>query len=146
MDVYAENILDHYRHPRNKGKLETGTCAHHESNPSCGDDLTVEIVVEDDILQAIGWDGVGCAISQAAISMLCEEAEGLKVDDILGPANRSSAERSGGWSKDDIYELLGVPIGPRRFKCALLCLHTLKNALRTAEGLEPQSWLDTVGV
>lgn len=132
MDLYAETILDHYRDPRNSG---TGSGAHtsmSEDNPACGDHLTVHLWIKDDKIQKIEWEGEGCAISLAGMSMLSEELEGIKVKDVLS------------MKKDDIYELLGVPIGPRRFKCALLCLHTIKNAIRSFQGKEPQSWLETV--
>ena len=134
MDVYAENILDHYRSPRGKGKTDNATVVHEEINHACGDAITVYVTIKDGVIEALSWDGTGCAISQAAMSMVTEEWIGQKTDVILST------------SKDDIYNMLGVPIGPRRFKCALLCLHTLKNALRKAGGLETQSWLDTVEV
>jgi nitrogen fixation NifU-like protein len=82
----------------------------------------------------VQWSGTGCAISQAAMSMLSEELAGMKTSDL----EKMKTEH--------IYELLGVPVGPRRFKCALLCLHTLKNALRVHAGNEPQGWLETVAL
>ena len=134
MDVYAENILDHYRNPRFKGEVEDPTVSHSEANHSCGDQLSVSLKISDGKITEIGWQGTGCAISQAAMSMLAEELEGMLVE---------NAEQL---SKAEIIELLGVPIGARRTKCALLCLHTLKNALRAATGKDPQSWLQTVEV
>jgi nitrogen fixation protein NifU and related proteins len=132
MDIYADTILHHYRSPQNKGPLPGATVEHEEINLSCGDTLTVRLKIDDGMISALAWDGTGCAISQAAMSMLSEELEGKTLKDI-------EALR-----KDDIYALLGVPIGPRRYKCALLALHTLKNAIRKAQGLQTQSWLDTV--
>jgi nitrogen fixation NifU-like protein len=76
---------------------------------------------------------MGCAISQASMSMLGEELEGKTIAELAELGQRT------------MYELLGVPIGPRRFKCALLSLHTLKNALRKANHEKPQGWIDTVG-
>lgn len=124
MDLYAENILDHYRHPRGKKEGATG---HSETNPTCGDELIINI-------KDRSWSGVGCAISQAAMSMLFEEMEEMSDEDI---------EKL---SKQDIFDMLGVPIGSRRTKCALLCLHTLKNALRKSRGEEPQTWIETVEI
>ncbi len=142
MDVYAENILDHYRNPRGKAPLPEGTSfandragatvTHEEVNVSCGDSLTLSLALEDGKLTGLGWDGSGCAISQAAMSMLAEDLEGKTIDDLNA------------LTKDDIYTMLGVPVGPRRMKCALLCLHTLKNALRKAKGHPLQGWTDTV--
>ncbi len=148
MDLYAENILDHYRHPRNKNLPSPsgrgvgarpapersdwcggeGLVVHEEVNLSCGDSLTISLVITDDRITEIGWDGNGCAISQAAMSMLSEELMGKSLKEIEL------------MEKKDIYELLGVPVGPRRFKCALLCLHTLKNAMRKMRGENAQGW------
>ena len=134
MNLYAENILDHYRHPRGKKHVASPTVAHEEVNVSCGDTLTLNLKIEDGMIKEIGWEGTGCAVSQASMSMLSEELEGMSVAD---------AERLG---KAEINALLNVPIGPRRFKCAFLSLHTLKNALRTLRAEKPQGWLETVGV
>ncbi len=134
MDVYADNILDHYRHPRGKDVIADANASHSEANISCGDTLSIDLVVEDGKVAKIGWQGNGCAISQAAMSMIAEELEGktLEYIDAL--------------TKENVFELLGVPIGTRRIKCALLSLHTLKNTLRKFAGKAPQSWLDTVEV
>jgi nitrogen fixation NifU-like protein len=134
MDLYADNVLDHYKHPRNTGSLKKATVTHREENLSCGDDLTIELLIAKGLIADIRWQGTGCAISQAAMSMLSEELTGKAIDDAikLKPA--------------DIRAILGVPVGPRRIKCALLCLHTLKNALRKSRKEQPQDWLQTVEV
>ncbi len=134
MDLYAENILDHYRDPRNTGEGKGATVSAEEDNPACGDRLTVHLWIEDGSVTKIEWEGTGCAISQAGMSIFAEEFEGKTTEEILK------------LSKDTIYELFGVPIGPRRFKCALLCLHTMKNAIRKHEGKDPQMWLETVEI
>ncbi|MCA9370526.1 MAG: iron-sulfur cluster assembly scaffold protein [Candidatus Peregrinibacteria bacterium] len=128
MDLYAENILDHYRNPRNRGEGNGASMTGNEVNPSCGDELTVHLWIENGMLIKLEWEGTGCAISQAGMSILSEELIGKSVDEVLA------------LKKDDVYALLGVPIGPRRYKCALLCLHTVKNAFA------PQSWLKTVEI
>ena len=133
MDLYAETILDHYRHPRGKERLPSPSVTHAEVNLSCGDELTLSLGIHDDHIRKIGWEGSGCAISQSAMSMLGEELEG-----------KSLAEAAS-LSKDDVYALLGVPVGPRRIKCALLCLHALKNAVRKFRGEASQGWAETVG-
>ena len=134
MDLYAENILDHFKHPRGQVALANSSVKHREENASCGDELTVQLKIEDEKITGLSWSGTGCAISQAAMSMLSEE--------ILN----SKFQIPNSLKAKDIYELLGVPIGPRRFKCALLGLHALKNALRKFEGKKEQSWIETVGV
>lgn len=132
MDIYAENVLDHYRHPRHKCALPSPTITHTEENASCGDTLTLSLTVEDGIVTAVGWSGEGCAISQAAMSMLAEKLQGCSLSDVTSIGAK------------DIHALLKVPVGPRRHKCALLSLHTLKNALNTANGAPLQSWTETV--
>ena len=134
MDIYAENILDHYRHPRGKITLDQPSATHTETNVSCGDTLTVQLMIKDGIVTEIGWSGEGCAISQAAMSLLSEEIMGKSEDELNALA------------KDNVYELLGVPIGPRRFKCALLGLHALKNTLHILHGEDVQGWRKTVGM
>ncbi len=134
MDLYAENILEHYRSPRNTGEGKNADVSHQERNVSCGDILSVHVFLENEILKKIEWKGTGCAISQAGMSMLSEELENMCIEDVLK------------LKKDEVYELFGVPIGPRRFKCALIGLHTVKNALRKHQGKDPQSWLDTVEI
>lgn len=132
MDLYAENILDHSKSPRNRGTGQGASMTGTEDNPSCGDTLTVHVWLDGDKIRQIEWEGEGCAISQAGMSMLSEELIGKNVNDVLA------------LKKDNIYQMLGVPIGLRRFKCALLCLHTIKNALLKHAGKEGQSWLETV--
>ncbi len=128
MDLYAENILDHYRHPRQQGALPSPTVTHEERNISCGDELSIHLILDDDHIRDVAWTGTGCAISQAGMSML---AEGL-----IGKATTEI----GAMTPKTMFDLLGVPIGARRLKCALLSLHVLKNALHKAKSEEPQGW------
>jgi len=125
-DFYRENILDHYRHPRNTGKLEDATHSHEENNPLCGDVIRIDLHVNDEnIIDRVAFSGKGCAISQAAASMLTEMIEGKTLDE---------AKKI---SKDDILEALGIEIGPVRMKCALLSLKVLKAG---AYGLKEEDW------
>ncbi|HMQ52618.1 MAG TPA: iron-sulfur cluster assembly scaffold protein [Anaerolineae bacterium] len=117
-DFYKENILDHYRHPRNAGRLDCATHAHEEHNPLCGDTVQIELCVnEQQIIDRVGFSGRGCAISIACASMLTELLTGKTLDE---------AKQI---DKQDILELLGIPIGPTRLKCALLSLKALKVAV-----------------
>lgn len=133
MDLYAENVLDHYRHPRNKTTLDDASVTREEKNWSCGDALALSLKIEGQTITEIGWAGEGCAVSQAAMSILSESLPGRTLADIDA------------LTKEDILELLAIPVGARRMKCALLCLHTLKNALHAFRGEEEQDWSETVG-
>ena len=114
-DFYRENILDHYRHPRNKGRLEDPTHTHEENNPLCGDVIRMYMHVNDDnVIDQVRFEGQGCAISQASASMLTEMIQGKTLDEVKQ------------LDKEDILEDLGIEIGPVRLKCALLPLKVLK--------------------
>ena len=114
-DFYRENILDHYRNPRNKGHLDNPTHTHEEHNPLCGDVIRMDLHVNgDNVIDQVRFEGRGCAISQASASMLTEMLQG------------KTLEEAKQLSKDDILEVLGIDIGPVRLKCALLSLKTLK--------------------
>jgi len=112
--LYREAILDHYKHPRYKGHLENPDIHYHDHNPFCGDELTIELKVENDVVVAVAFDGRGCAISQATASMLMEEIIGKSLTELKA------------LDKEYILELLGIEIGPVRLKCALLSLKVLK--------------------
>ncbi len=120
---YREYILEHYRNPRNYGKLEHPDVHAEDSNPLCGDQLGMDLLVEDDLVKEVRFQGRGCAISQAAASMLSEMIEGKSVEEVRA------------LGKDDVLEALGVPISPARTKCAFLSLRVLHRGLAMA-GLE----------
>jgi nitrogen fixation protein NifU and related proteins len=123
--MYQDNILDHYKHPRNHGRLEQPSISHEEHNPLCGDKVRFDLLVEDGIIKDVRFVGKGCAISQAAASMLTEEIKGKSVEEVKQV------------TKDDILELLGIPIGPVRLKCALLPLKTVKVGIYGLSGELP---------
>jgi|SRR3989338_1880797 len=116
--MYQENILDHFKNPRNHGKIENASVHHHEYNPLCGDKIDLYLIIDNDKkVVDIKFYGSGCAISQASASMLTEQVKGKSLDDI---------EKL---SKENILEMLGIPISPVRLKCALLSLDILKNSV-----------------
>jgi nitrogen fixation NifU-like protein len=115
--MYQEQILDHYKNPRNFGRIENATVHHHEYNPLCGDEVDFYLLIKNGKIADVKIDGHGCAISQASASMLSEHIKG------------KTLEESKKLSKQDILEMLGIPISPVRLKCALLSLDTLKNAI-----------------
>ncbi|MEZ4865911.1 MAG: SUF system NifU family Fe-S cluster assembly protein [Caldilineaceae bacterium] len=120
-DLYREAIIDHYKHPRRKGHLEQPDIQHHDHNPFCGDEITIELKVTDGIVEDAAFDGRGCSISQATASMLMEEIVGKSLEELKQ------------LDKEYILEMLGIEIGPVRLKCALLPLKVLKAG---AYGLE----------
>lgn len=115
--MYQENILDHYKSPRNFGKINNANVHHHEYNPLCGDEIELFLVIKDKKVADVKFHGHGCAISQASASMLTEEIKGKNIDDLKK------------MTKENILELLGITLSPVRLKCALLSLDTLKNSI-----------------
>lgn len=111
---YREFILDHFRNPRNYGRLDGADISHEEHNPLCGDVVGMDFKVADGTIADVRFHGRGCAISQASASLLTERLKGL------------SLEEARGISRDDVLEELGIQISPARLKCALLPLKVLK--------------------
>jgi nitrogen fixation protein NifU and related proteins len=113
-ELYRENILDHYKFPRNRGTLENPDITYEDANPLCGDQLRIDIQVKDGRIEKIVHSGHGCSISQASASMLCERMEGKPLEEVRA------------LGREDVLEMLGIELGPVRLKCALLALKTLK--------------------
>lgn len=130
MDLYAQNVMDHYKNPHNVGQLEDPSAEHREVNISCGDKISVNLLIEDDLLVDIKFIGSGCAISQASVSILTDFVKGKSLQEILD------------LTEQDIQQMLGVPISYRRTKCALLSLLTIKNAVLSFQGKDPLKWYD----
>jgi len=114
-DLYREQILDHYRHPRNYGTLEDADISHEDHNPLCGDQVRFEVRLDEGgrVVQA-AFTGRGCAISQATASMLTEAVQGKTLDDIKA------------MDQQTVLGLLGIALSPVRLKCALLPLKVLQ--------------------
>jgi nitrogen fixation NifU-like protein len=121
-DLYRDYILDHYKHPRNFGELEPHDLEAHEHNPLCGDELGVQIAVDDGRIADLRFNGHGCAISQAAASIASEELKGMKLDE------------AGQLGADWMIELLGIPVSATRRKCALLNLKAVRGAITGENG------------
>jgi nitrogen fixation NifU-like protein len=116
-ELYREYILEHYKRPHNWGELPHPDLEAHDLNPLCGDELRVQLAVDDDgLITDVAFSGHGCAISQASASMVSDEVKGMKVADLL------SLDRS------FVLDLLGIDISAQRMKCAMLSLKVLKSA------------------
>lgn len=118
MTLYQDIILDHYRNPRNFGHLDHATHESEAKNLSCGDRLEMTVLIKSGKVDNIRFQGEGCAISQAAASMLTEYAKGKPAKTLLALEPK------------DVIELLAIELSPVRMKCALLSLETLKKALK----------------
>jgi nitrogen fixation NifU-like protein len=128
-ELYRDNILDHYKNPRSHGEIEQADAHAEGMNPLCGDEVTISVALDGDTIGDIKFRGRGCAISQAATSMLMEMVKG-----------RSAAEVAD-MSRDELLEEVGIPLTPVRLKCALLGLGVLKVALHRARGTPlPEEW------
>ncbi len=116
-DLYRELIIDHYQHPHNYGTLDQADISYEDSNPLCGDKLRIDMKVVGGIVEDIRFSGKGCAISQASASMLTDEIKGKPLSDIKQ------------FGKQTILDLIGIPLGPTRLKCALLSLKVVKGGV-----------------
>lgn len=116
-DLYRDYILEHYRRPHNFGVVEDATASFEGANPLCGDRITMQVRVKDGVVEAVGFTGRGCAISQASASLLTDEMKGKAVEALRG------------LRADDLLELLGIEISPARLKCAMLSFDSLQHLL-----------------
>jgi nitrogen fixation NifU-like protein len=129
--LYREVILDHYKNPRGHGALEPADAQAEGQNPLCGDEVSifVRFAADGETIDEIGFEGRGCAISQAATSMLTELVKGRKAAEVAV------------LPKDELLEEIGIPLTPIRLKCAILGLGVLKVALHRAKGTPlPEEW------
>ena len=125
-DMYQENILDHYENPYHRGMLEQPTLDYRDLNPLCGDEVRVQSQVDENgCLVEAYFDGEGCVISLAAASMLMEAVEGKTLTEIKS------------MNRQDMLDLLGIPLTTMRVKCAMLALRTLEKSIHLYESAVP---------
>ena len=123
-DMYRQQILDHYKSPRNYGELEEPTFSHAGENPMCGDEITIDVELDEDdeVVERVAFRGDGCAISQASASMLTGKLQGMRVEEVQE------------LDRDDVIDMLGVDISPMRVKCAVLAEKVVQDGADIYEG------------
>ena len=135
-DIYTEVIGEHSRDPENKRHLPHATCALRGHNPSCGDEITLELEIEDGKVKDASFTGVGCAISQASTDIMIDLIRGREVKEakhlaqlFIGMIKGEVTDESELEELDEALALKGVANMPARVKCAVLAWHTLDHAL-----------------
>jgi nitrogen fixation protein NifU and related proteins len=127
--LYREVILDHYKNPRGHGVISDPDAQAEGQNPLCGDEVSIAVEFEGDTIADVKFQGRGCAISQAATSMLMDMVKGRTAHEVAS------------MSRDELLEEVGIPLTPVRLKCALLGLGVLKVALHKGKGTPlPEEW------
>ena len=127
--LYREVILDHYKNPRGHGVIDGADAEAEGQNPLCGDEVSIALSFEGDTIADVKFQGRGCAISQAATSMLMDMVKGRTAHEVAS------------MSRDELLEEVGIPLTPVRLKCALLGLGVLKLALHKGRGTPlPDEW------
>ena len=135
-ELYRELIVDHYQNPRHFGELNQATAEVGLKNPTCGDQLNLEVLVDDGIVRDAAFTGHGCSISMASASMLTEAVVGMPVDEARRLAGEFVTYLTGDTENEppgDLAALVGVRKFPARVKCATLAHYAMKQAL-AAEG------------
>lgn len=115
--LYQEELMEHFKYPHNKKKIINPSFTAGQDNPSCGDRIAIEGLIQNNKVIDLGFSGSGCVISQATASMLTQLCKNKSLDDILA------------LTKEDIINLVGIKLGPTRLKCALLSLQVLHEGI-----------------
>ena len=139
--LYQEIILDHYKNPHHKSLHAPYSVEVHHNNPSCGDEVTLRLSVTGEVVEAISWTGVGCSISQASTSIMCDLVSQKKIEEALELERLflELMQSKGNFSGDvevleDAVALSGVAKYPARVKCALLGWMAFRDAARRNQG------------
>ncbi|MEK6760398.1 MAG: iron-sulfur cluster assembly scaffold protein [Nanoarchaeota archaeon] len=116
--MYKEHLMELYKSPANYGNLENPTHSHTETNASCGDEITMQLLVSDGKIADVKFHGSGCVMSIVSSSLLSDKIKGMPVSEAIN------------LSKDDVLELLKINLNPARLKCVTLPLYAIKNSLK----------------
>lgn len=119
MNIYREKVLDHFKNPRNFGEIKDSTRSRHGENPSCGDSITIDVLIKGDTIKDIKFSGEGCAIAISSTSMLSERIKGMKLTRIADITLK------------DVEKMLGISLNPARKNCAQLPLTIIKKIVLT---------------
>lgn len=142
--IYQQVLMQHYKFPKNKGELPDATHEMHLLNPTCGDDITIQCCVKNDIIEKIAFTGIGCAISTASASMMTEVLKQRPLDEALSLVEEFNA-LIGGESKqtlsqedlkaelNEAYLLKNIKNFPARYKCAILAWRALEKSVTTSD-------------
>ena len=120
-DMYREELLEHYRNPQNRGRIENPDATHHDFNSMCGDDVEVFIKINGDRVEDVKFSGTGCAISQAGASILTEHVKGMNLRDAIS------------MKSEGMLEMLPFKVSHLRMKCALLAMKAVQRAILKRE-------------
>jgi len=140
--LFQELILEHYKNPRNKGALEGATASAHLNNPTCGDEIFLQLILEDDRIVDLRFTGQGCSISQASVSMMTQRLKGKTLEEAAAMTERfremlhGDKEAARDRSLGDLRALAGVSKFPVRVRCAMLGWDALEQAVRDSAPAE----------
>ncbi|MGQ8871437.1 Fe-S cluster assembly sulfur transfer protein SufU [Paenibacillus amylolyticus] len=139
-DLYRRVIMDHYKNPRNRGTFENDVVTVNLNNPTCGDRISLQLMLNDGIVQEAKYTGEGCSISMSSASMMTEAVKGKTIEQALDLANRFSSLMQGGEVDFDDYEdleaLSGVNKFPARIKCATLAWNALRKGIDEEDNVQ----------
>lgn len=122
MSIYREQLMDHYKNPRNKGDLKDSNVVIEDTNPFCGDEITLQLKIENSVVEGVAFKGSSCAVSTASASLTTDFIKGKKLEEVENI------------NKDDILDMLGVELTTSRVKCATLVLEALQKAIKNYNG------------
>lgn len=139
-DLYRRVIMDHYKNPRNCGTFDNDAVTVNLNNPTCGDRISLQLLLKDGIVQEAKYTGEGCSISMSSASMMTEAVKGKTMDQALDMANRFSSLMKGEEVDFDDYEdleaLSGVNKFPARIKCATLAWNALRKGIDEEDNVQ----------